>query len=97
MDQDNKTDDKDCSQRALDHSDHDSMNDSSDKSEASGPRAMTESDALAAREMRVLVLSRIMIAVILFVTAVGAGVTTYFVTANEQVRDFEIQVRSTRC
>jgi hypothetical protein len=95
MDQDNKTDDKDRSQRALDHSDHDSMADSSDnKSEGSGPRTMTKADALAAREMKELVMSRIMIAAILFFTAVFAGLTTYFVTAHEQVRDFETQVRT---
>ena len=91
MDKDNKGDDKDRSHGALDNSDHDSMAEGSDsKGEVGG--ATTKADTLAERQMRVLEMSRIMIGVILFFAAVGAGVTTYFVTSREQVRDFETQV-----
>ena len=42
-----------------------------------------------------MLLSRLAVGTILMITAVAAGVTTYLVTSREQLRDFQVQVRTT--
>ena len=47
------------------------------------------------KETKVMLLSRLAVGTILMITAVAAGVTTFLVTSREQLRDFQVQVRTT--
>ena len=57
-----------------------------------GGSGMNQHDDLE-KESKVLFLSRMAAGAILLLTAATAGITTYFVTSREQLRDFEVQVR----